>query len=135
MQLSEVLESRGIRASYQRLRIYQELSASQEHPSAEQLYVRLVGEIPSLSRTTVYNTLNLLVQHQLARLITIENNELRYDAMMEEHGHFKCEICGKVSNFSIHLDLNLSPELENCVILEQNVYVIGTCKACWDKII
>lgn len=135
MQLSEVLESRGIRASYQRLRIYQELSASQAHPSAEQLYVRLVGEIPSLSRTTVYNTLNLLVQHQLARLITIENNELRYDAMMEEHGHFKCEVCGEVSNFSMHLDLNLSPELKNCVILEQNVYVRGTCATCKDKII
>jgi Fur family transcriptional regulator, peroxide stress response regulator len=132
-QLKEQLEEKGIRASHQRLRIYQELMQSVSHPSAEQLYQMLSKEMPSLSRTTVYNTLSLFVQMQLVKGITIESNEMRYDALMSEHGHFKCVCCGSVSNFCIAIDVDGCQELAGCKVMEKDVYIKGICGACKDK--
>jgi Fur family transcriptional regulator, peroxide stress response regulator len=129
-QLVKTLEEAGIRASYQRLCIYRLLVQSREHPSAERVYQDLLLEIPSLSRTTVYNTLNLLIDKNLIKAITIENNELHYDALLSEHGHFCCEQCGKIANFSIQIDLSTSLELQECLVSEKDVYVKGLCREC-----
>ena len=60
----------------------------------EQIYTVLHKEIPTLSKTTVYNTLNTLIDAGLVKLITIDENETRYDIDTTTHGHFKCESCG-----------------------------------------
>jgi len=68
----------------------------------------------SLSKTTVNNTLRILVGTGLIRIITIEDNEIRYDIVVENHGHFKCESCGTIYNFRIDVDLLIS-ELMRCL--------------------
>lgn len=88
----------GIRPSLQRIHIYRYLCNSTEHPTVEAVYSALVSEIPTLSRTTVYNTLKLFHKHGLVETITIENEELRYDADVGDHLHFKCNCCGSVSD-------------------------------------
>jgi len=88
----------GIRPSLQRIHIYRYLCNSTEHPTAETVYSALISEIPTLSRTTVYNTLKLFHKHNLVETITIENEELRYDADVDDHLHFKCNCCGVVSD-------------------------------------
>jgi len=90
----------------------------------------LLKEIPSLSKTTVYNTLNSFVEAHLVRVITIEDNETRYDIVMENHGHFKCESCGGIYNFSVNIDSLEYDELNDFVISKRDVYFKGVCSKC-----
>jgi len=92
----KILSESGIRPSVQRLAVYQYLCANQNHPTVDALYKALAPSIPTLSKTTIYNTLKLFEKHHLVQTITIENDELRYDAEMGEHIHFKCSSCGAV---------------------------------------
>lgn len=86
----------GIRPSLQRIQIYRYLCNNPVHPTAETVYTALAPAIPTLSRTTVYNTLKLFHEQQLVQTLTIENDELRYDADTRDHLHFKCSCCGEV---------------------------------------
>jgi len=92
----ELLRRIGVTPSPQRTAIYHFLRTHAIHPTAETIFAAVRTEQPSLSLTTVYNTLKLLVEKQAVKEIIIEGGELRYDADMCEHGHFKCLHCGEV---------------------------------------
>ncbi len=64
------------------------------------MYKSLLKEIPTLSKTSVYNTMDLFLEKNLVQSITIENNEVRYDADISDHGHFKCTKCSGVYDFN-----------------------------------
>jgi Fur family peroxide stress response transcriptional regulator len=129
-QAAERLEKAGVRPSYQRLRIYQYLLANPVHPTVDAIYSALAGEIPTLSRTTVYNTLGLLAGKGLVSTITIEENENRYDADVSVHGHFKCDTCGRVSDFDLD-QRGLKPKgLAGFDIRYRHIYFRGFCDRC-----
>jgi Fe2+ or Zn2+ uptake regulation protein len=90
----------------------------------------LKGEIPSLSRATVYNTMALFLGAKLVRVIPIDDNETRYDIVTHNHGHFKCESCGSIHNFSIDFDGFVTEGLDGFRIEDKNVYFRGRCPAC-----
>jgi Fur family peroxide stress response transcriptional regulator len=56
-----VLRKTGLRATPQRMAIWDYLITSDEHPSAIEIFTRLKPQFPSLSLATVYNTLDVLV--------------------------------------------------------------------------
>ena len=58
--IEKYLRDHNISPSYQRKRIFEYMYENRNHPNVNQIYEALVKEIPTLSKTTVYNTLNLL---------------------------------------------------------------------------
>ncbi|MGE4497538.1 MAG: Fur family transcriptional regulator [Deferribacterales bacterium] len=124
------LAEKNIRPSFQRVRILAYMKENLCHPTVERIYQDLHAEIPSLSKTTVYNTLNLFVESGLVRILNIEDNETRYDIVMKSHGHFKCESCGKIFNFRIDIDSFNTEELGGFRINDKNVYFKGICPEC-----
>ena len=125
------LAESGIRPSYQRLRIYEWIVLSSDHPTADEIYTELVKEIPTLSKTTVYNSLNLFVKNGLIRVLHVRGNETRYDANLEEHGHFYCECCGRVYDFPLDVDgLKCHEALNTFEINTRHVYFKGLCPKC-----
>lgn len=129
--VEKYLRDNGISPSYQRKRIFEYLYNNRNHPNVMQIYENLVKEIPTLSKTTVYNTLNLFVDKKIAEVITIEDNEVRYDLFNPNiHGHFKCEKCHRVYDIDIDFN-NLSiKDLEGFKINEQYFNFKGICKNC-----
>ncbi len=125
-----LLMKHNIKPSYPRIRIMEYLLAKRNHPTVEKIYGELVKEIPTLSKTTVYNTLNLFINANITRVVTIEDNETRYDADITNHGHFKCETCGMVYDFSISSDDIETKGLEKFEVHEKNVYYKGICPKC-----
>jgi len=97
------------------------------------IYKALCPEIPTLSKTTVYNTLNLFVEKKLVQVIVIEENETRYDLITHTHGHFKCNSCGALFDVELNIDYSMSPELADCEIDEKHIYFKGLCKNCKGK--
>lgn len=124
------LKIKNVNLSHQRLKVLEYLTQNQCHPTVEQIFTDLQKNITTLSKTTVYNTLRILIEAGLVRIITIEDNETRYDIVVENHGHFKCESCGMLYDFDIDID-SLSPYgLNNFKINNKDVYFKGICPRC-----
>lgn len=129
----EILKQHDIKPSYHRIKILSYLIEKKNHPTADMIYQELVREIPTLSKTTVYNTLNLFVEKNIAITITIDENETRYDADISLHGHFKCNLCGKIYDIKLKASEFIPAELENFKVNESHIYFRGTCPSCLNK--
>ena len=89
----------GIRPSVQRVAIMNYLATHHTHPTVEEVFLALKKKLPTVSRTTVYNTLRMLSEHGAASMITIDDHRVCYDGVTEPHAHFFCKRCEKVFDF------------------------------------
>jgi Fe2+ or Zn2+ uptake regulation protein len=128
--IGEHLRIHGIKPSYQRLKVYEYLVTYHNHPTVDMIYRELVPSIPTLSKTTVYNTLDLFIEKKIAALIVIEENETRYDADTSIHGHFKCRKCSGLYDLAIDLSTIKIPMLDEHQVAEYHFYFKGICKNC-----
>jgi len=131
--IEEYLKENGIKPSYQRIKVFDYLIRHKNHPTVDGIFKTLVKDIPTLSKTTVYNTLKLFLEQGIVQLLVIEENETRYDADISTHGHFKCEKCGQVYDLSIDLSVVDLSELESYQVNEQHIYFKGICNRCLNK--
>lgn len=92
----EIISNAGIRPSVQRVAVYEYLDYNKNHPSVDTIFESLSPKYPTLSRTTIYNTLKLFEEKKLVQSIQIEDDKLIYDCDTSDHIHFKCSKCGKV---------------------------------------
>ena len=122
----------GIRPSVQRMAIMQYLLTHPTHPTVDDVYSDLLPEIATLSRTTVYNTLHLLADHQAAQMITIDDHRVCYDGDIRPHVHFFCKKCGKVLDFfDEEAPMLTAPKtIEGNLIEEEQLYYRGICSDC-----
>lgn len=130
MDVAELLREKGIQPSQQRIMIYRALAAVKTHPAADAIYRALVAQMPTLSRTTVFNTLDLFAGAGLAQRLAISGTELRYDADCSRHVHFRCRSCGAVSDLD-GLKPPPEPRLPRGYRLESSQFSVeGLCPAC-----
>jgi Fe2+ or Zn2+ uptake regulation protein len=120
----------GINPSYQRLRILEYLRDNLCHPTVDMIYSDLIKEIPTLSKTTIYNTLNLFQKRGILIGLTIEENEVRYESNIIPHAHFKCESCGQILDLDISCPILSKGFVNNHKISEGHLYLKGICKNC-----
>lgn len=132
-QLTTMLSVHKVRPSQQRLMILEYLLTHHNHPSVDMIYNELLIKVPTLSRATVYNTLNLFLKAGLIKVLDIVENEARYDILTDFHGHFKCNTCGNIFNFRVSDEALVSEELKGFVVDDKNVYLKGTCPKCMKK--
>lgn len=128
--LKQELKEKSINLSHQRLKVLEYLYNNRCHPTVDKIYTDLHKEISTLSKTTIYNTLKVLVEAGLVRVITIDDNETRYDIKVENHGHFKCDSCGEIYDFSTDIDSINFKDLSKFKIYDKNVYFKGICPEC-----
>jgi len=132
--ISEYLLKHNIRPSYARIKIFEYLVSKRSHPTVDEIYKELSREIPTLSKTTVYNTLNTMMDVGIVKLLTIEENEARYDADISEHGHFKCEKCNSIYDFYVDFEKLESKDLVQFRVNDKNLFYKGICSECLNNI-
>lgn len=122
----------GIRPSKQRLAIMDWLITHPIHPTVEDVYQGLYKQIPTLSRTTVYNTLRMLSEKGAAQMITIDDHRVCYDGNPTSHVHFFCKRCGKVIDLMDEKAPQLMHEMNinGNIVQEQQLYYKGICAEC-----
>ena len=128
--LKHELTKVGIRPSFHRLCVLEYLQTHINHPTAEEIFTVLSQRIPTLSRMTIYNTLHRFVEVGLVNVISIDGIEQRYDIQLHPHGHFKCDHCGRITNFAINIDALTAGDLQQFQIKSRNVYFNGLCPMC-----
>ena len=125
----EQLKEKGLKITHQRLAILKYLDQNREHPTADQIYTDLKADNPSLSKTTVYNTLEALVENGIVCGLTITPNEQRFDIKGGQHHHFICKVCGVITDLDVPCSYLKKVYKENR-IEEVHGYFKGTCKNC-----
>ena len=91
MQRSKVLaqfEALEIMATPQRLEVAEILLAKPQHLSAEQIIEKLRSHSSTVSKATVYNTLNLFGEKGLVKELVIDSERRFYDSSTHAHHHF-----------------------------------------------
>ncbi|HEX8450816.1 MAG TPA: transcriptional repressor [Longimicrobium sp.] len=94
--LREALEANGQRFTEQRAAVYRFLRGTDEHPTADEVFTVVRGEISDISLATVYKALETLVSCGLAAKLSYGDGSARYDARTDEHYHSRCLGCGVV---------------------------------------
>jgi Fe2+ or Zn2+ uptake regulation protein len=95
-ELGERLRGHGIQPSAQRMAVAQYVLATDEHPSADQVWARVRADFPMISRATVYNTLNLFVRQGLLRQLVLAEGKVVFDPHLGPHHHFIDDATGSI---------------------------------------
>lgn len=121
----------GIRPSVQRVAIMDYLLTHHTHPTVDVIYSDLVESIPTLSRTTVYNTLELLKEHKAVLALTIDNRTVHYDGDTSAHAHFQCRNCGRIVDIPLDGAMSRPAQLSRKFKIDDvQLNFIGTCDHC-----
>src|SRR5512142_948211 len=83
-----LLRAHGIQPSAQRVVVAERVLDTEAHPSADQLFAEVRRALPVISRATVYNTLNLLVERGLLRELVLTAGRVVFDPNLSPHHHF-----------------------------------------------
>lgn len=113
--------------------IFEIVSASRDHLSAEQIFGKLREIYPSVVLATVYNNLNKLWRNGLIRKISLEGEPDRYDRT-EKHDHLFCERCGKLQDVVLtDLTEQLGRQLD-VPFVSYDLRLIYVCEDCRKRI-
>ncbi|MBU0474527.1 MAG: transcriptional repressor [Bacteroidetes bacterium] len=132
-KVSKILQDSGVSPSIQRIKILQFISNDTKHSSVDRIYSELMSEIPTLSKTTVYNTLSLFVKKGIINSISIDNHEILYEHSQKPHAHFLCEVCNEIFDIDSSISIFNIKEMNGHKIRKADVYLSGVCKKCLEK--
>jgi Fur family transcriptional regulator, peroxide stress response regulator len=130
---AEKLRALGLTPTIQRLAILKYLENTTSHPTADQVLAHVQREFPTMSRATVYNTLEALTKVGGILRITVDPSVARYDADVGPHIHFRCRICGTVYDIAMDQETNLDEYVDGHHVESTRTYAYGVCSACSDK--
>ena len=135
MKTYEYLQSFGIKPSVQRMAIMDYLLTHKTHPSIDEIYMALCDDIPTLSKTTVYNTLKLFVENGAAQMLTIDERNVNYDGDISFHAHFLCKKCNRIFDLPAiqHEEHVAQFSMNGFAVQEIHQYYKGICPACAAK--
>ncbi|HOQ07039.1 MAG TPA: transcriptional repressor [Clostridiales bacterium] len=85
----------------QRKTILNIIKISNEHMTAEEIYMKAKKVMPSIAIGTVYRNLGLMTEAGEIRRIPIPDSPDRYDKSTKPHEHLVCQKCGEVHDVFI----------------------------------
>ncbi|MBN3039433.1 MAG: transcriptional repressor [Candidatus Omnitrophica bacterium] len=99
----------GFRITVPRQAILEVLSKTQKHLSAEDVYMAVHRICPTVGLTTVYRTLELLVDMGLVFKFDFGDGRARYELALgpkgeRHHHHLVCTNCGRVIDYTEFID-------------------------------
>ena len=122
---------KDLKLTPQRLAILEFLEGNTGHPTAGQVFTAVRRRYPSMSHSTVYNTLKTLRDRGALRELTIDPERKHYDPNTAPHHHLLCVGCGSIVDIFRDYDVSIPAEVENeYEILGNHVEIFGFCPGC-----
>ncbi|MDR1756913.1 MAG: transcriptional repressor [Culturomica sp.] len=124
----------NLRRTAERYAVLEEVYACGGHVEAETLFQEL-NKRYRVSRATVYNTLELLLECGVILRHRLETGPAQYERAchVQSHGHLVCTVCGKVEEFTDNRLNDLAADAGEAfrfAVEHRNLYLYGKCKRC-----
>ena len=131
-RFAQHLERAKQRKTPERFAILEEIYRRTDHFDAEALYIHMKTQSYRVSRATVYNTLELLVNCQLVTRHQFGSNTARYERAFgrRQHDHLICTQCGRVLEFCdprVQQIKDMMGELFDFTVESHSLNLYGRC--------
>ncbi len=123
----------GLKVTPQRFAVLEHISATCDHPTADEIFNAINKQFPRASRATVYNTVMALAQTGMITALCLDDGITRYDANLEAHHHFVCHSCRKIYDVA---SSEVHGKLEALTLHQVEAYEVilrGRCQRCQEK--
>ena len=132
--LRKALEANGHRFTEQRAAVYRFLAHTEDHPTADEVFLHVRSDVPGISLATVYKSLETLVGCGLATRLSYSDGSARYDGRMDTHHHPRCLACGRVSDIAGQLPEGYLDDAQDSSgsfrVMGYRLELTGYCVAC-----
>jgi Fur family peroxide stress response transcriptional regulator len=135
-QFEEICRQKGLPVTTQRRVILEAILERDDHPTADQIYDAVQDRIPQVSRTTVYRTIDTLLELGVIRRVHLTGVTGRFDGTIRRHHHLVCTQCDKIMDINDEdLDQLSLPKrkLQGFKVDDWSVQFVGTCAECQKK--
>ena len=137
----------GFRLTLGRDAVLDVLSRTEDHLSAEDIYIRVHETYPAIGLTSVYRTLDMLVNIGLVYKFDFGDGRARFELAegpkgKDHHHHLVCTGCGRIVNYRDFIDEEVAllkkteeglSEKHNFAITNHLIQFYGLCEDCRNK--
>lgn len=135
--LRKAIRQRGFRVTPQRELILAAVREGGGHVTPELVFERVTRLAPSLSRATVYRTLDFLAEQHLITCTDLGVGSKVYELVdAQPHHHLVCEACGSVQQIDHTVARHFFRQVENEFrfhVTTDHLALFGLCAHCFSK--